>query len=224
MKLFFDMLPLILFFVAFKVADSNAESAARFATEQFGFAVSGGIVGATEAPVLIATLVVMAATLLQIAFLVLNRKKVDTMLWVTFGLVTVLGGATVWFADPTFIKWKPSVLYWVMAVVFWVSQAFFGKNLLQVLAGAQMELPKRDWLRLNLAWVAFFALMGVLNLYVAYNFSTATWASFKVFGLTGLMLVFMVAQGIYIARVADPEEPADKPPAGAAVASRLDPP
>ncbi len=225
MKLFFDLLPLILFFVAFKVADSNAESAARFATEHFGFAVSGGTVGPTEAPVLLATLVVMAATLLQVAWLLLNRRKVDTMLWVTFGLIAVLGGATVWFHDPTFIKWKPSALYWVMAVVFWASQAFFGKNLLRVMAGAQMELTERDWKRLNLAWAAFFALMGVVNLYVAYNYSTSTWASFKVFGLTGLMLVFMVGQGVYIARYSDPGEPADKAPLpGAAVASRLDPP
>ena len=225
MKLFFDLLPLILFFIAFKVADSNADSAALFATEHFGFAVSGGTVGPTEAPVLIATLVVMAATLVQIAWLLVNRRKVDTMLWVTFGLVAVLGGATVWFHDPTFIKWKPSALYWVMAVVFWASQAFFGKNLLRVLAGAQMELAERDWKRLNLAWVVFFALMGVINIYVAYNYSTSTWASFKVFGLTGLMLVFMVGQGIYIARYSEFEEPADKAPLPTgAVASRLDPP
>lgn len=228
MKLFFDLLPLILFFAAFKVADSNADAAARFATEHFGFAVSGGSVGATEAPVLLATLVVMTATLLQIAWLLLTRRKVDTMLWVTFGLVALLGGATVWFHDPTFIKWKPSALYWVMAMVFWASQAFFGKNLLRVLAGAQMELAERDWKRLNLAWVAFFALMGVVNLYVAYNFSTSTWASFKVFGLTGLMLVFMIGQGVYIARYGDsdgidpPVDKAVRP--SAAVASRLDPP
>lgn len=206
MKFLLDLLPLILFFAAFKTADANADAAASFASEHFGFAVSGGVVAATEAPVLLATLVVIVATLLQIAVLLVMRRKVDTMLWVTFALVTVLGGATVWFHNPTFIKWKPSALYWAMALGFWISQALFGKNVLRSLIGEQVQLPLRIWQRLNHAWVAFFALMGAVNLYVAYNYSTSTWASFKVFGLTGLMLVFMVAQGVLVARFVQDEE------------------
>lgn len=214
MKFLFDLLPLILFFGAFKLADANADAAARFATEHFGFAVSGGSVGPTEAPVLLATIVVIVATLLQIALLLVRGKKVDTMLWATFGIVAVLGGATVWFHNPTFIKWKPSVLYWLMSVVFWASQALFGKNLLQTLVGDQLKLPRHAWQRLNLAWVIFFALMGFANLYVAYNYSTSTWATFKVFGLSGLMLLFMVVQGFYMARHAE-----DDPPAADSLAS-----
>lgn len=205
-KFFLDLLPVILFFVAFKVADANAEAAARFATEHFGFAISGGSVGATEAPVLLATLVVIAATLVQIALLLVRGKKVDTMLWVTFGLVSILGGATIWFHDPTFIKWKPSVLYWVMALVFALSQLLFGKNLLKTVVGEQISLPDVVWQWLNLAWAAFFALMGGLNIYVAYHYSTSTWASFKVFGLSGLMLAFMVAQGLLVARYVEHDE------------------
>jgi intracellular septation protein len=217
MKLFFDFLPLILFFGVFKVADLNADAAARYATEHLGFLVSGGVVGVDEAPVLLATVVVMVATLVQIGILVLLRRKVDTMLWVTFGLIAVLGGATVWFHDPTFIKWKPSVLDWVFALALWASQALFGKNLLQVLIGGQLELPKAVWQRLNLAWIAFFVVMGLLNLWVAYTFSTSVWATFKVFGLTGLMLVFMVAQGFYISRfLKDEDAKPEPPPAGAA--------
>jgi intracellular septation protein len=200
MKFLLDFLPIVLFFGAFKLADANADAAARFATDHLGFAVSGGIVGAGEAPVLLATVVVIVATLLQIAVLLVMRRKVDTMLWITFALVTVLGGATVWFHNPTFIKWKPSALYWAMAIVFWVSQTLFSKNVLKSLVGDQLELPEAIWRRLNVAWVVFFALMGVANLYVAYNFSTSAWASFKVFGLTGLMLVFMLAQGACVAR------------------------
>ena len=200
MKFLLDFLPIILFFGTFKLADAHADAAARFATNHLGFAVSGGVVGPGEAAVLLATVVVIVATLLQIALLLAARRKVDTMLWVTFALVTVLGGATVWFHNPTFIKWKPSALYWAMAIAFWASQALFGKNVLQSLIGEQLELPAAVWQRLNFAWIAFFALMGVANLYVAYNYSTSTWASFKVFGLTGLMLVFMVIQGIYISR------------------------
>jgi intracellular septation protein len=206
MKLFFDFLPIILFFGVFKLADMSPDAAARFATDHLGFAVSGGIVGVDEAPVLLATLVVMVATLVQIAITVLMRKKVDTMLWVTFGLIVVLGGATIWFHDPTFIKWKPSALDWAMALALWVSQVFFGKNLLQALVGEQLELPRPVWQKLNFAWIAFFALMGVLNLYVAYTYSTSTWATFKVFGLTGLMLVFMVIQGFYISRFMKDED------------------
>jgi intracellular septation protein len=200
MKFLLDFLPIVLFFVTFKLADGHADAAAKFATDHLGFAVSGGVVAATEAAVLLATVVVIVATLLQIALLLAMRRKVDTMLWVTFALVTVLGGATVWFHNPTFIKWKPSALYWAMAIAFWVSQTLFGKNVLKSLVGDQLELPEAIWRRLNLAWIAFFALMGIANLYVAYNYSTSTWASFKVFGLTGLMLVFMLAQGAYLAR------------------------
>ena len=207
-KFFLDLLPVILFFVAFKVADANAEAAARFATEHFGFAISGGSVGATEAPVLLATLVVIAATLVQITLLLVRGKKVDTMLWVTFGLVSILGGATIWFHDPTFIKWKPSVLYWVMALVFALSQLLFGKNLLKTIVGEQISLPEAVWQRLNMAWAVFFGLMEGLNIFVAYHYSTSTWASFKVFGLSGLMLMFMVVQGLLVARyVKHDEEP-----------------
>ena len=219
MKIFFDFLPVILFFGTFKYAEGNADWAAQFASTHLGFLVSGGVVGPEEAPVLLATLVVILATLVQVAVQLLRGKKVDMMLWVTFGLVVVLGGATIWFHNATFIKWKPSVLYWVMALAFWISQAVFGKNLLQTLIGEQLDLPAPVWRRLNLAWVAFFALMGVLNLYVAYSFSTSTWASFKAFGATGLMLVFMVAQGFYLSRHLKPvAEPVDKaiPPLGTA--------
>ena len=224
MKFLFDLLPLILFFGAFKIADSNAEGAARFATEHFGFAVSGGSVGATEAPVLLATIVVIVATLLQIAWLMARRKKVDTMLWATFGIVTVLGGATVWFHDATFIKWKPSVLYWAMSAGLLISATLFGKNLLQAVVGEQLSLPAPIWKWLNLAWVAFFALMGVVNLYVAYNYSTSTWATFKVFGLSGMMLVFMVVQGFYMLRFAEQDDDSESRPGAAVAVSRRDPP
>jgi intracellular septation protein len=213
MKLFLDFLPIILFFGVFKIADMNPDAAAHFATQHLGFAVSGGTVGVDEAPVLLATLVVMVATLVQVALTLMMRKKVDTMLWVTFGLIVVLGGATIWFHDPTFIKWKPSALDWAMALALWVSQAFFGKNLLQVLVGQQLDLPKPVWQRLNFAWIAFFALMGLLNLYVAYSYSTSTWATFKVFGLTALMLVFMIAQGFYVSRFVQDEDKTREPAA-----------
>ena len=211
MKIFLDFLPLLLFFAVGKYADSNAEWAARFATEHFGFMVSGGVVGTTEASALLATIVVIVATGLQITWLLSRRRKVDMMLWVTFALVVVLGGATIWFHNPTFIKWKPSALYWAMGLAFWISQAVFRKNLLQTLIGEQLHLPAPVWRRLNVAWIAFFGLLGLLNLYVAYTFSISTWFTFKAFGVTGLMLLFMLAQGLYISKHLEPE--ADPTPA-----------
>ena len=207
MKLLADFLPIILFFAAFKWAGSDKDAAAAFASEHFGFLVSGGVVGPGEAPVLLATLVVMAATGVQVLVLKLRGKKVDTMLWVSLGLVTVLGGLTLWFHSDTFIKWKPTLLYWVMAGAFLLGPLLFGKNLLRVLLGEQLQLPDAVWQRLNWAWVAFFGAMGALNLWVAYNFSTEAWVNFKLFGGIGLMLVFTVAQGLYLSRFL-PDEPA----------------
>jgi intracellular septation protein len=200
MKILLDFLPLLLFFGSFKYAESHKDWAALFASEHFGFMVSGGKVGPEEAPVLLATLVVMAATLLQALVLKLRGKKIDLMLWISLGLVVTLGGATIWFHNETFIKWKPTGLYWGMALVFLLSDKLMGKNLLKSMLGEEIQMPAAIWSRLNLAWVGFFAAMGVLNLYVAYNFSTSSWANFKVFGSTGLMLVFTLAQGLYMGR------------------------
>ena len=209
MKLLADFLPIILFFAAFKYADGNKEWAAAFAAEHFGFLVSGGKVGPGEAPVLLATVVVIAATLVQVLVLKLRGRKVDTMLWVSLVLVVVLGGLTIWFHSETFIKWKPTLLYWVMAGAFALGPLLFGKNLLRLLLGAQLQLPDPVWRRLNWAWVAFFAVMGSLNLWVAYTFSTNIWVNFKLFGSVGLMLLFTLAQGLYLSRHL-PDEPAAK--------------
>ena len=104
MKILFDFLPIALFFGMFKYAEGNREWAAAAATDSLGFMVAGGVVGPQEGPVLLATVVVIAATMLQIAWLVTRGKKVDTMLWVSLGLVTLLGGATIYFHSENFIK------------------------------------------------------------------------------------------------------------------------
>jgi intracellular septation protein len=212
MKLLADFLPIILFFAAFKYADGNKEWAAAFAAEHFGFLVSGGKVGPGEAPVLLATVVVIAATLVQVLVLKLRGRKVDTMLWVSLVLVVVLGGLTIWFHSETFIKWKPTLLYWVMAGAFALGPLLFGKNLLRLLLGEQLQLPDPVWRRLNWAWVAFFAVMGSLNLWVAYTFSTNIWVNFKLFGSVGLMLLFTLAQGLYLSRHLPDEPPAKENP------------
>jgi len=209
MKLLADFLPIILFFAAFKFAGSDKDAAAAFASQHFGFLVSGGSVGASEAPVLLATLVVIVATLAQVLVLKLRRRRIDAMLWVSLVLVVVLGTLTIWFHNETFIKWKPTLLYWAMASAFLLGPLLTGKNLLRLLLGAQLELPEPVWQRLNWAWIAFFGTMGGLNLWVAYTFSTDTWVNFKLFGSIGLMLVFTLAQGLVLSRFL-PDEPAAK--------------
>lgn len=200
MKILFDFLPILLFFGTFKFAEGQRSWAAEFATRHLGFAVSGGQVGPNEAPVLLATVVVIVATLAQVLFLKLRGRKVQAMLWVSLALVVVLGGATIWFHSETFIKWKPSVLYWAMGLSFWLGPLLFGKNVLKLLLGEQLQLPPRVWHRLNFAWVVFFGAMGLVNLWVAYSFSTETWVNFKLFGGIGLTVLFTLAQGLYLSR------------------------
>ena len=219
MKLLLDFLPILLFFATFKVAEGHKEAAAAFATEHLGFLVAGGQVGTGEAPVMLATVVVIVASLAQVAWLKLRGRKVDLMLWVSLTLVVVLGGLTVWLHSETFIKWKPTGLYWAMGLSFLLSQFVFGRNLLKLMLGEQLQLPEPVWARLSLAWVAFFVSMGLLKLWVAYTFSTDTWVNFKLFGGIGLMLLFTLAQGLYIGRHL-PDEPAEAAGDGVAAAEK----
>ncbi len=115
------------------------------------------------------------------------------------------GGATIYFHNEAFIKWKPTVLYWVFAVVLMGAQILMGKNLIRLMMKAQIDLPDPIWNRVNMAWAAFFAAMGIINLYVAFNFSTSTWVNFKLFGFTGMMIVFVVAQTMFLSKyIKDP--------------------
>jgi intracellular septation protein len=205
MKILFDFLPIALFFGMFKYAEGNRDWAAGTATDWLGFMVAGGVVGPAEAPVLLATVVVIVATMLQILWLKIAGKKIDTMLWVSLGLVTLLGGATIYFHSESFIKWKPTVLYWVMGSGLLIGQLIFKKNGVKTLMGAQMSLPDAIWLRVNLSWVGFFALMGCLNLWVAFNFSTSAWVNFKLFGGIGLMFAFVAVQAVYLNKYIKPD-------------------
>lgn len=200
MKLLLDFLPILLFFLTFNQAERHPDQAASWATEAFGFMVQGGVVGAKEAPVLLATVVVIVATLVQVLVLKLRGRKIDAMLWISLALVTVLGGATIWFHNEMFIKWKPTLLYWAMASALLLVPMLSGKNLLRVLLGDKIELPEPIWRRLNAAWVLFFGGMGALNLWVAFHFETHTWVNFKLFGGTGLLILFTLGQGVYLSR------------------------
>lgn len=171
MKLLLDFFPIILFFIAFKV---------------WGIYVATGVA--------------IVATIAQIGWLRYKTGKVEPMQWVSLGVIVLFGGATIIAHNETFIKWKPTVLYWLMGGALVVGQMIFRKNLLKSLMGGQMQLPDAAWQVMNWSWTGFFAVMGVINLWVAYNFDTDTWVNFKLFGGIGLMLVFVVGQALYLGR------------------------
>lgn len=177
MKFLFDILPVLLFFAAYKLAD-----------------------------IFVATAVAIGATALQILWTWHKHRKVDTMLWVSLGVIVVFGGATLALQDETFIKWKPTVLYWLFAAVLIVAQAGFGKNLIHSMLQGQVTLPHHAWVKLNLSWIGFLLFMGLANLYVAYNFSTDAWVNFKLFGGMGLMLLFVLAQGMMLSKYMEVED------------------
>lgn len=200
MKLLFDLFPVILFFVVFRIAGSNPEAAQAFAGQTLSALISGGEVSAAQAPILLATAVAILATFGQIGWLLARRKPVDNMLWVSLVIIVLFGGATIYFHDEHFIKLKPTVLYWCFALVLLASPIVLKKNLMKSMMGKQLSLPEPVWARLNLAWGLFFALMGALNLYIAFSFPLDFWVNFKLFGFLGLMIVFVVLQSIYLSR------------------------
>ena len=196
MKLLFDLFPVILFFGAFKYSEKNPETAAAWVASLLGSAV----VDVKQAPILLATVVVIAATVAQIAWVHFRHGKVDKMLWISLALVVVFGGLTLVFQNEAFIKWKPTILYWVFAVSLGFSALVLKKNPMKTMLGEQLTLPEPVWGKVTLAWIAFFAVMGVLNLLVAFNFPTDTWVNFKLFGGMGLMLVFVIGQGLLLSK------------------------
>ena len=202
-KLLFDLFPIIVFFVAYKIGDANAEATRAFMA---GLGLPQPA-GAGEKPgIYLATLVAIVASFGQIAWVKLRGHTVETMLWVSLGIIVVFGGATLWLHDESFIKWKPTVLYWLFAGVLSVSALVFRKNLIRAMLSGQIEMPDAAWNKLNLSWAAFFACMGVLNLYVAFNYSTDIWVDFKLFGGMGLMLAFIIAQGLFLAKYVEQKE------------------
>ncbi len=200
MKLLFDFIPLLMFFATFKVASGHAVEAAALGTQYFGFAVGGGTVTQDQAPVLWATVVTIAATLAQVALLGVRRQKISPMLWLSLAIVVIMGGLTLWLNSDIFIKWKPTLLYIVFATILLLGKLVWGKNFLRQLLGKEITLPDAVWTRLLSAWIAFFVAVAALNIFVAYSFPTPTWVNFRVFGIIGLTLLFVLAQGLYMAR------------------------
>jgi intracellular septation protein len=175
MQLFLDLLPVIAFYVAYKLAG-----------------------------IYVATGVLIVGVLLQTLVSWVRHRKVSPMLLTSAVLVLVFGGLTLLVHDAVFIKWKPTIVDWLFAAAFLVSQFWRGPTLVQRLMAAQVSLEAALWSRLNLMWVAFFVVSGALNVYVAFHYSESTWVNFKLFGLFGLTLAFVLLQGLWIARKTEP--------------------
>jgi intracellular septation protein len=182
MKILFDLLPGIAFIVALAI------------TKDF----------------YAATVAIMAASILQVAWLWLRYRRVGRMYWIMLALVLVFGALTLILHDKTILKWKPTVVNWLFGIAFLGSQFIGEKPLIERMMGHNMELPAAIWTRLNLGWVVFFILMGIANLYVAFNFDDMTWANFKVYGMLGLTMVFVVLQGFYLARYVKTDVPSEE--------------
>ncbi len=177
MKLFFDFVPIFVFFLAYKF---------------FG--------------IFVATSVAILCSFIQLAFYWFKFRRIDTMTLMSCIIITVLGGFTLLLHNVLFIKWKPTILYGVFSLALLLSRFFAKQSLLQSMLGQALKLPESIWQRLTYIWVGFFLLLAGLNLYVAYHFSTSAWVNFKLFGIMGLTLLFLLAQGIYIAKFIAPSD------------------
>src|SRR4029453_6968156 len=153
MKLLFDLLPVILFFAAFKFAGAYPQQSLALAGSSLGWMIRAGSVPADPPPILLATAVAIIASLVQVGTLLARGRKVDAMLWVSLGVIVVFGGATIWFHDETFIKWKPSILYWLFGGALLGGNLFWKRNLLRSLLGTQLEVAAPGWPRGLGAWV-----------------------------------------------------------------------
>jgi intracellular septation protein len=178
MKFLFDLFPVLCFFAIYWISD-----------------------------IYIATGAAIAATIGQVAWLRIRKRRIDPMLWVSFALIVVFGGLTLILQDKRFIMWKPTVLYWCFAAALAVSATVFRKNLIRSMLSKEIRVADQVWANLNWSWVGFFAVMGVVNLYVAFNYEEATWVKFKLIGGTGLMLLFVLAQAFFLARHVQEEKP-----------------
>jgi intracellular septation protein len=175
MQALFDLLPVIAFFIAYKLHG-----------------------------IYVATGVLMIGMILLLALTRLRGGRISTLMWVSAVLVLLLGAATLILHDPVFLKWKPTVYFWVMAAIFlgssWVGRMPLTQALLQSALTDSAPVARVVWIKLNVAWTVFFALLGALNLYVAYRLPESTWVNFKVYGLTVLLLVFAVLQALWLGR------------------------
>jgi len=209
MKFLFDFFPILLFFGVFKVAEVYQQASFGIVTTYMSGLIAGGTIKPDQAPIMLATVVAIIATTLQIGYVKLRGRKVDGMLWVSFLIITIFGGLTIYFHNDDFIKWKPTIIYWVFALAILIAQFGFKKNLMRQAMEEQIKLPDDVWHRLGVIWMTFFTVLGLINLLVAFVIfkdNTGSWVSFKAFGITGIMFAFIIAQTLYLSKYIEEEK------------------
>lgn len=206
MKQLLDFLPIVLFFIIFKFYLDLPDELIIGINDMIP--IMALTPGESGDAIYLATLTAIIATLIQVALSVIIVKKVEKMPIITLVLLIVFGGATLALKDPVFIQWKPTAINWLFAGIFLASQFIGEKPLVQRMMSKALDIDDAQiWARLNLSWVGFFIVSGLANVLVApeidplnFNFSLDTWVEFKLFGLLGLTILFVVAQAFYLAR------------------------
>lgn len=204
MKLLFDFFPVILFFIAYKGFSAVPPGLLDVLNQISGL----GLDPATHShAIYFATLVAILSSFIQVSLYRIRHGRFERMHLISLGILVLVGGSTLLLRDPIYFMWKPTLLNWLFAIIL-LGSAFWGeKSLIERMMGASIEVPANIWQRLNLAWVGFFVFTGIANLYVAYNFSEESWVNFKLFGLLGLTVAFIILQAFYLARHMPDEEP-----------------
>ena len=204
MKSLLDFVPLIVFFGGYYGAKQWPDLADTFINVMLGLLGLATPLPVDQLDMACATQLAMLATLAQVGILLVCHQKVDKILWFTLVVVVVMSVATLIFHDPAIIKWRSTVLDWLFGLILLGGEVLLGKNLIRAMLDSQIQLPDAIWRHLNFSWIAYFALSGVLNLFVAANFSEETWVNFNMFGGPALTVLFMLGQGFYMARFIEP--------------------
>lgn len=205
MKFLFDLFPVLLFFLSYNRAQQHPEQAHQIANQLLGGFTSGASISVQMAPILIATAITVMASIAQIAYLLLRRKKVDVMLWVSFSIVTVFGGLTIYLQNDTFVKLKVTIISWLSAFIFLFSHYVLKRNFLKLSMGKELVMPDQAWVNLNLIWVTYFTVLGTANLYVALTYSQAIWVSYKLYSLITIPIFFVVQSLFMVKHIKDEE-------------------
>ncbi|PWF43957.1 septation protein A [Massilia glaciei] len=209
MKILFDLFPILLFFIVFRLGNSDPAAAHAIVTQYLSMLINGGAIAVKQGPIILATAVVIPASLIQLAYVKLRGRKIDAMLWVSCIIIVVFGGLTIYFHNENFIKAKPTILYWVFALALAIAQFGFGKNLMRKTMEATIKLPDPVWHRVGLAWMSFFFFMGILNLvvgFVIFKDNDNAWVNFKLFGMTGLFFAFAVVQMLFLSKYLEEDD------------------
>lgn len=203
MKFFLDFFPVVLFFLAYKFFGDIPPQLVDSANSLPFIEISSK---EPKDAIYFATLVLILATIVQNIVHFLVFKKLEKMHIISLGILIAFGSMTLAFKDPLFIKWKVSIFNWFFGAAIIGSQFIGEKPLIERMMAQAISVPKRIWKQVNLVWGIFFLFVGVVNIYIAYNYDEETWVNFKLFGVLGLTFVFMVVQGIYLATHALPME------------------